>query len=116
MTTSAVLATLSDDDSSPLSIYLYGDASLVIGGQELSANLLDGDSGGEFSEYQLSGALGDGGALPDGLLLFVENDTGANFSLVPAPEPGCLGLICGIALFGRRPPRRRVLKDRACAA
>jgi hypothetical protein len=116
MTTMALFAMVADDDSDPLSIYLYDDSSLVIGGQELSANLLDGNSSGGFSEYELSGALGDGGTLPDGLLLFVENGTGANFSLVPAPEPGCLGLICGMAILCRRPARRRVDDAKACAA
>ena len=83
-----------DDDSSPISIYLYDNSSLTIGGQNLSAELIDGNSDGGFSEYSLSGILGDGVSLPSNLQLYVENGATASFNFVTeVPEPTASMLI-----------------------
>jgi hypothetical protein len=63
----------------PTSLFLYDSSSLEVDGYTLTARPLDGNNGGMLSEYQLSGFLVDGTALPDGLLLFVQNGTGASF-------------------------------------
>jgi hypothetical protein len=105
MDAAGLLPADSDDDSSPLSIYLYDNSSLTIGGQDLSAELLDGNSEGGFSEYSLSGILGDGVSLPSNLQLYVENGATANFTFVlDVPEPMSAGtmLMAGWGILARR--------------
>jgi hypothetical protein len=106
--TSAELTLLSNDSPTGFSIYLYDGSSFEIDGTDLTDALLDPNSGGTFSEYQLFGNLQDGTALPDGLHLFVENGSAASFQLVNVvPEPASIGLLSGMLFLCGRPSRRQ---------
>jgi hypothetical protein len=87
-------------------IFLYDDSTLEFDGLTFNAALVDPmNDNGMFSEYDLTGTLGDGSSLPDGLTLFVENGSGASFQFVPVPEPGAAGLVLSAlapVLLGRR--------------
>jgi hypothetical protein len=89
-------------------IFLYDDSTLEVDGLTFNADLLDPmNDNGMFSEYQLSGTFGDGSSIPDGLLLFVQNGTGASFQFVVVPEPASGGLVIGALSAGLLSLRRR---------
>jgi hypothetical protein len=87
-------------------IFLSGNGTLEIDGHSLSSTLVDAaNDGGVYSEFDVTGMFADGSAIPDGLLVYVQNGSPAAFTLVEAavPEPtACAALVTLVCLLRRR--------------
>jgi hypothetical protein len=87
-------------------IFMHGNSTLNIIGNDLEATLVDANYEGMFSLYQLFGAFADGTAIGEEYFA-IQNGSGASYHLLPVPEPsGVVLLFC--AVTGRLlSPRRR---------
>ena len=87
----------------------YGDGTINIFGTGLTSALINPSARGAYSEYALSGALSSGDSL-SGIEVFVQNGTGAQFSLINTtvtPEPGSFALLVGLSTVGASVLRKR---------
>ncbi len=88
-------------------VIAYDSSLLNIFGTGLTASLIDsGALGGGYSRYFLSGTLLDGTVLTN-QNLYIQNGTGARFTLTNVPAPGSLvtalmGIVPGVFVLRRR--------------
>lgn len=90
------------------SLYVDDNSTMNLTGMGLSAALVDSDhiyngldqtyNGKRFTEYMLSGVLADRSSV-NGKMLFVQNGTGAKFTLTNVPAPASLPVFA-VGLMG----------------